>query len=56
MMSLSEIEKTTLRLIALRSFATVSQAALRLGMAAVSLARWAERRRLLSQSDAATAA
>lgn len=40
-MSLSEIEKAALRLVALRSSANMSNAAGRLGMAPVSLARWA---------------
>lgn len=55
-MSLSEIEKTSLRLVALRSCPNVSQAAERLGMAAVSLARWAARRNLPTVSYALTAA
>jgi FHA domain-containing protein len=42
--SLPEIEKATLRLIAIRTTPNVSQAAERLGMAAVSLSRWAGRR------------
>jgi len=44
--SLEEIEKTTLRLIALRTSRSVSDAAERLGMAQVSLLRWIGRRRL----------
>jgi len=44
--SLSEIEKATRRLVALRTSSTISQAAARLGMAPVSLSRWIERRRL----------
>jgi hypothetical protein len=44
--TLSEIEKTTLRLVALRSSRNVSNAAARLGMAPVSLSRWIDRRRL----------
>jgi hypothetical protein len=44
----SELEKSTVRLIALRSSDTLSQAATRLGMAAVSLSRWRARRRLPS--------
>jgi len=55
-MSLSEIEKATLRLVALRSSVNMSHAAGRLGMAPVSLARWAERRRLSTYSYAARAA
>jgi len=43
--SLAEIEKATLRLIALRASRTLSAAAERLGMAPVSLSRWMERRR-----------
>jgi hypothetical protein len=42
--SLSEIEKATMRLVALRASANVSGAAARLGMAPVSLSRWARRR------------
>jgi hypothetical protein len=45
-MSISDVEKTTLRLVALRSSANVSHAAARLGMTAVSLSRWAGRRSL----------
>jgi hypothetical protein len=45
-MSLSEIEKAALRLVALRTSVNMSHAAARLGMAPVSLARWAGRRRL----------
>ena len=56
MTSLSEIEKATLRLVALRSSATLSQAAARLGMAPVSLVRWAARRGLPCLADAARAA
>jgi hypothetical protein len=55
-MALAEIEKTSLRLVALRSSSTLSQAAVRLGMAAVSLARWAGRRGLLTHSYLSTAA
>ena len=44
--SLSEIEKTTRRLVALRTSATMSNAAARLGMAPVSLSRWMGRRNL----------
>jgi len=42
----SDLEKSTARLLALRSSSRVSQAATRLGMSAVSLSRWKERRRL----------
>jgi transcriptional regulator with PAS, ATPase and Fis domain len=42
--TLPEIEKTALRLVALRTSDSVSAAASRLGMAAVSLSRWIERR------------
>jgi hypothetical protein len=45
--SLSEIEKATLRLVALRISANTSVAAARLGMAPVSLFRWMERRAML---------
>jgi hypothetical protein len=55
-MSLSEIEKAVLRLVALRSSVNMSNAAGRLGMAPVSLARWAARRRLPTYSYAASAA
>jgi ActR/RegA family two-component response regulator len=44
--SLSEIEKATLRLVALRASANMSNAAARLGMAPVSLSRWISRRSL----------
>jgi hypothetical protein len=44
--SLAEIEKATLRLVALRSSMNLSHAAARLGMAAVSLSRWVARRTL----------
>lgn len=44
--SLAEIEKATLRLVAIRSSRNVSAAAVRLGMAPVSLSRWIGRRRL----------
>jgi hypothetical protein len=43
-MSLIEIEKATLRIIALAASRTVFQAAARLGMASVSLLRWLGRR------------
>jgi hypothetical protein len=42
--SLSEIEKSTLRLVALRASPNMSNAAARLGMAPVSLSRWIDRR------------
>jgi len=45
-MSLPEIEKATLRLVALRASRNLSSAAARLGMASVSLARWIGRRRM----------
>lgn len=54
--SLSEIEKAALRLVSLRSSANLSQAAARLGMAPVSLVRWAGRRDLTIFPDAARAA
>lgn len=44
--SLPKIEKATLRLVALRASRTLSDAAARLGIAPVSLARWIGRRRL----------
>jgi hypothetical protein len=44
--SLPEIEKATLRRVALRSSANVSRAATRLGMAPVSLSRWLARHKL----------
>lgn len=44
--SFDEIEKATLRGIALRASANLSQAAARLGMAPVSLSRWLGRRNL----------
>jgi hypothetical protein len=43
--SLSEIEKATLRLVALRASRNMSDAAARLGMAPVSLQRWLDRRK-----------
>jgi hypothetical protein len=55
-MSLSEIEKAALRLVALRSAPNLSHAATRLGMAAVSLSRWVGRRKLPTSIDAASAA
>jgi hypothetical protein len=42
--SLPEIEKATLRLVALRASSSLTQAAERLGMAPVSLSRWIDRR------------
>jgi hypothetical protein len=54
--SLGEIEKATLRLVALRCSPSISRAAARLGMAAVSLSRWAARRKLASSSCTASAA
>lgn len=44
--SLPEIEKATLRLVALRASRNISDAAARLGMAPVSLSRWIGHRRL----------
>jgi transcriptional regulator with GAF, ATPase, and Fis domain len=44
--SLSEIEKATLRLVALRTSANLTGAAERLGIAPVSLSRWVGRRKL----------
>jgi hypothetical protein len=46
--SLPEIEKTTLRLMALRVSRTPSEAAARLGMEPVSLCRWLRRREAIS--------
>lgn len=47
--SLPEIEKATLRLVAIRDSRNLSNAASRLGMAPVSLSRWIGRRRLPMQ-------
>ena len=47
--SLPEIEKATLRLVAIRHTPNLTQAAARLGMAPVSLSRWIGRRRLPMQ-------
>lgn len=47
--SLPEIEKATLRLVAIRDSRNLSNAAARLGMAPVSLSRWIGRRRLPMQ-------
>lgn len=44
--SLAEVEKATLRLVALRTSRNLSHAAARLGMAPVSLSRWLGRREL----------
>ncbi len=44
--TLADLEKATLRLVALRTSGNVNRAAARLGMAHVSLARWIRRRRL----------
>jgi hypothetical protein len=44
--SLPDIEKATLRLVAIRESRNLSGAAARLGMAPVSLSRWVGRRRL----------
>jgi transcriptional regulator with GAF, ATPase, and Fis domain len=44
--SLPEIEKATLRLVAIRESRNLSNAAARLGMAPVSLSRWIGRRSL----------
>jgi hypothetical protein len=54
--SLAETEKAAMRLVALRSSPNLSQAAARLGMAAVSLSRWVARRRLSTLSYGASAA
>ncbi len=56
-MSLAEIEKSVLRLVAVRNSATLSHAAARLGMAQVSLSRWVGRRRLpMGAGETASAA
>jgi transcriptional regulator with GAF, ATPase, and Fis domain len=47
--SLPDIEKATLRLVAIRESRNLSNAARRLGMAPVSLSRWVGRRRLPMQ-------
>ena len=52
--SLPEIEKATLRRVALRSSANVSRAAARLGMAPVSLSRWLARHNLATGSAVAS--
>jgi FHA domain-containing protein len=44
--SLAEVEKTTLRMIAIRVSSTTSQAAERLGMSHAALSAWLERKRL----------
>jgi hypothetical protein len=54
--SLSEIEKATLRLVALRTSANLSRAAARLGMATVSLSRWVARRKIPTLPSVADAA
>ena len=46
--SLPEIEKATLRRVALQTFRSLSRAAARLGMAPVSLSRWLSRRAITS--------
>jgi hypothetical protein len=55
-MSVSDVEKAALRLVALRSSPTLSYAAARLGMAPVSLSRWVARRKLPTHLEAASAA
>jgi hypothetical protein len=45
-LTLGEIEKATLRLVAIRASHNMSNAAARLGMAPVSLSRWIGRRKL----------
>lgn len=45
-LTLAEIEKATLRLVAIRASRNMSDAAARLGMAPVSLSRWVGRRKL----------
>lgn len=44
--SLAEVDKATLRLVAMRTSRNVSDAAARLGMAPVSLSKWLDRRKL----------
>jgi DNA-binding NtrC family response regulator len=51
--SLPEIEKATLRRVALRTSANVSRAATRLGMAPVSLSRWLARHKSATNSSVA---
>jgi hypothetical protein len=46
--SLLDIEKATLRLVALRTSPNLSRAAARLGMAPVSLSRWLARHKLVA--------
>jgi hypothetical protein len=50
--SLDEIEKATLRVIAIRTSETMGEAAARLGMAQPSLLRWIDRRRRPGQRAA----
>lgn len=51
--SLPEIEKATLRRVALRTSTNLSRAAARLGMARVSLSRWLARHKLATDSSVA---
>ena len=50
--SLSEIEKATLRIVALRQTGSIVQAAIRLGMSHVALSQWIGRRRIGRGSNA----
>jgi hypothetical protein len=52
----SDLEKSIARLVALRGSDSISQAAARLGMTAVSLSRWMERRRLPTPLNATASA
>lgn len=51
-----DLEKSIARLVALRSSDRISQAAARLGMTAVSLSRWIQRRRLPGPSNTTASA
>jgi hypothetical protein len=52
--SISEIEKGTLRILALKTSSNVNEAAARLGMAPISLARWLARRAALPRTSYGT--
>jgi len=49
--ALADLEKVVMRIVALKSAASVSEAARRLGMAPVSLTRWARHRGILAVLD-----
>jgi len=49
--TLADLEKVVMRIVALKSAASVSEAARRLGMAPVSLTRWARHRGILAVLD-----